>query len=298
MKLLYKEEHLVCTNYDIGPRPIIEVKDINKKNPFSGLSNISKIVFILEGDLHFSCGAFPQIGIDTGKMLFIPPNKQFTLKTEGQAKILIIRISQILRFCECYLIESLLHQTRDTIIQAKPNHGIFFMPINEVISLYISGLRLAVEQDVRCKYYFETKIKELFYLFRNFYTKEELSMFFREILNTDPYFFYFVKYNYRNYKTASEFASDMNMTLQSFEKRFKSVFNTPAYRWMKEQKVSDIHQAICTEDTPLKELAVRFGFSSKSSFSDFCKKNMGVSPGQIREKMYFNKNDEQKKQNA
>jgi methylphosphotriester-DNA--protein-cysteine methyltransferase len=90
----------------------------------------------------------------------------------------------------------------------------------------------------------------------------------------------------------------MNMTLRCFEKRFKTVFGMPAYRWMARQKAAGIYDALCTGDTPLKELAIRFGFSTKASFNDFCCKNLGAAPGTIRKNIRSGQNDVQKRQNA
>jgi AraC-like DNA-binding protein len=169
--------------------------------------------------------------------------------------------------------------------------------MNPSVELYTESLRLCMEKGLRCKYYFETKIRELFYLFRAFYTKKELALFFQDVLETDSYFFYFIKRNYHSHKTVTELAAAMNMSIQCFEKKFKAAFEIPAYKWMTQQRAMDIYNALSNEQSPLKELASRFGFASKSSFSDFCRKNLGKTPGQIRKNIYLYRDDEHKHQN-
>jgi methylphosphotriester-DNA--protein-cysteine methyltransferase len=96
--------------------------------------------------------------------------------------------------------------------------------------------------------------------------------------------FYFVKRNHRDHRTVTGLATAMNMNMsrQSFEKQFKTVFGMPAYQWMTQQKAGDIYNALCSGRPPLKEPACRFGFASKSSFSNFVRKNLGTSPGEIK----------------
>ncbi|MFV0420356.1 MAG: helix-turn-helix domain-containing protein [Dysgonomonas sp.] len=301
MELLYVEEHLDCLNYDNSLKPAIEVKKIIKRHPFDEQSRQCKIIILLEGNLKYSQGISTEIELSYGQMLLLPPDKNFTLKAiEYEAKILIIRLTEAIRFCECYLVKTLLHQTK-SILTHEATEGKrkpFLLRMNDEINVFTKSLLMCVKKGLKCKYYFETKTKELFYLFRAFYTKEELALFFREILNADLYFFYFVKHNYKDYRTVSEFASALNMTLQSFEKQFKTIFKMPAYKWMVMQKASNIHNAICTEQGSFKEIASSYGFSSKSSFSDFCKKNLGKTHGQIRANIQMGGNDEHKKQNA
>jgi AraC-like DNA-binding protein len=295
MELLYREEHRACFNYKEGERPAIELKKLNREYRYDEYSRYCKIVFPLDGNLDYSSGLSENTTVSPGHILLLPPGKYFAISSISEVRILVIRLTYPVNFCECYLLESLTHQTRHTaVVLEKSEKEPYLLDTNQAVDIYTQGLSLCLESGLKCKCYFETKIKELFYLFRAYYVKEELAFFFHEILNTDSSFFYFVRINYKKYKTASEFASALNMTLQSFEKHFKAVFGVPVYKWMTEQKVNEVKLAICTEQTPFKELAARFGFATKSSFHDFCVKNLGSTPGKIRENLRLGLNDVQK----
>lgn len=289
MDLLYKNEHITCLNYDKGPRPAIEICELSAQDIFEGNSLLGKIIFIMEGELKGSFGHFNQCDIPQGHMLFLPAGYGFRFCAEQTARFMVIRLLKQIKFCECYLLESLTRQTQNMnitepeTVRQKP----FLLGMNRAMGIYTGSLGLFMDKGLCCKFYFETKTKELFYLLRAFYSKEQLARFFWDALSMDSVFSYFVANNYTKYKTLAQMAEATNMTLSGFEKRFKRVFSTPAATWISQQKAKRIYHAICNEQTPLKELSTRFGFSTTSTFSDFCKKNLGDTPGKIRKKIQF-----------
>lgn len=294
MKLLYLDEHFSCRNYEKGPRPIIQLKELKCDSPFESRSICGKIVFLLKGRMRFSYGAFYNYPIEEKQMLFLPANHDFILCTDDQAEILIMRLSQKVIFCECYLLESLANQTfkfQELIMQDEDEKP-FLLYINKSLEHYLNGLLIYINAGLRCRYYFETRIKELFYLLRAFYRKEDLARFFKDILSSDTCFSQFVMNNYHKYRTLSDMARDMGMSLSNIEKLFSRVFKMSGYKWMNQQKANKVYHALCTENTPFKELAVRFGFSSASSLNDFCKNMLGETPGVIRRKTLVEQNDE------
>lgn len=295
MDLLYKNEHLSCVNYDKGPRPAIEIKELTGEQFIEGHAVHGKILFLLEGELTCSFGDFNGCNIPQRQMLYLPSDYSFTFRSTQKVRFMIIRLLRKIQFCECYLLESLTRQTAkiDTNRPDTTGEKPFLLKMNRGIDVYTDSLILFMSKGLCCKYYFETKTKELFYLLRAFYPKEELACFFRTALSMDSFFSYFVSHNYHKYRTLSEMAEAMNMTLSGFEKRFKKVFGTSGCKWINEHKAKKIYHAVCNEQTPLKELSTRFGFSSKSTFSDFCKKNLGETPGKIRKKIQLGENEEQ-----
>lgn len=286
MKHLYEHEHAHCLYFDKGFKPVIEIKEISQGEVLNKHPKLGKVLFLLEGNINYSFGFFKNCTMSDGQMLFIPPDYHFTFEVRKKTHMVIIRLQQNIQFCESYNLTNLIHQTVgvDTIRSGlkRTKEEPFILSMNKAIEIYIDSLIQFINKGPRCKAYFEIKIKELFYLYINFYPKEELAMFFRKAFNMEGSFGYFIINNYHKYKTASEIADVMGLTLSGFEKRFKKAFNTPPYKWMNEHKAKKIYHAICSEDTPLKDLSTRFAFASRSSFNDFCKRNLGATPGQIR----------------
>lgn len=303
MDIIYKKEHMECPNYQVTLPHSIEVKEITDKQGFDEPSPHCRIVITLEGGLSYLLdeGDLKNRGrMKERQILLLPPNRAFKLTTSRRSKLLIIQLKEVLRFCEGYSIEKLTHQTDDLFLgsEEKSKQKSHLLSVNEGLESYLSGVLLCISKGFYCKSFFDLKIKEFFYLLRAFYTKEKLALFFREILSADTCFSSFVICNHHKYNTVSKLSAAANMTPWSFEKQFKKVFSMPAYQWMKEHKAKGIYQAICTERTPLKELAIRFGFSSKSSFSEFCRKNIGETPGQLRRNTLLDKHKEQNQRNA
>lgn len=286
MNLLYKNEHEGCPFYDKGDKPVIEVRQIPQADIFKDCAQQDKIIFLIEGQLAYSFGIFNACTLYARQMLFLPPNCSFTFKAVKEACVLIVRLPYKIRFCERFGIENLtyrtntLYKTRKGIDRKMP----FLLEMNDAVDAYIGNLLVYMQAGLCCRYYFETKIRELFYLFRAFYTEEELALFFCEALSVDADFSHFVLHDNHAYISISDMAAASNMTLSGFEKRFKKAFGTSACKWVNERKAMMIYHAICNETTPFKVLSDRFGFATGSSFSDFCKKNLGMTPGQIRQK--------------
>lgn len=287
MDLLYKKEHTNCPNYDSGPKPAIQVHELSAKEYVERNALLGKIIFLLEGELVCSFATYNNYTLESRQMLFLPPGYSFTLRAEATARFLLVRLPGKIQFCECYLLESLTRQTIGMEMEKEESEGSapFLLEMNQAMNTYTDSLVLFMGKGLCCKYYFETRIKELFYLLRAFYPKEELAHFFWNALSTDSSFSHFAANNYHKYKTLSQMAEAMNMTLSGFEKRFKRVFSISAARWINEQKSKKIYHAICNEQASFKELSQRFGFSSKSTFNDFCKRNLGETPGKIRKKI-------------
>jgi AraC-like DNA-binding protein len=286
MKLLYKKEHLTCIHYDNNDKPHIEIKKIQRGQPFDGRSFQGKIVFVMDGSVTYRLRGLMVAELHEGQILLIAPDKHFSLSTKNSAKVLIIRLTTIASLCECFPLENLLnHRDEDC-------KDITILEANQAVDTFMTALTENLKQGLRCKYYLETKAKELFYLLRAYYPKEQLAQFFGEMLQADAHFYYFVKQNYQIVNSIPDFARMADMKQLSFEKKFKEIFGMPPYKWIIEQKSRDIHRDLCTGNKPLKELAVSYGFSSKSSFSDFCKKNLGAPPGRIRGDIHLDTSDD------
>ena len=277
MKLLYKKEHTTCIYYDNGAQ--IAVKTIYKGQPLDGYSQQCKIVFVLDGSVTYKLRGLVMTELQEGQMLVLAPDKHFAFSTKDTAKLLTVTLTQLSGLCECFPLENLL------VHRDESREDVTVLEANAAIDAYTASLLTSIKHGLLCKYYLETKTKELFYLLRAFYAKEQLAHFFSEMLHADAHFYYFVKQNYKNINSIPEFAAMVDMKQLTFEKRFKEVFGVPPYKWIIEQKAKAIHLALCTTNTPLKELAAQYGFSSKSSFSDFCKKNLGAPPGRVRGKI-------------
>jgi AraC-like DNA-binding protein len=285
MELLYLNEHISCRNYDKGPTPLIEVRKIEKSIPLEEQHMQSEILFLLKGEITYSFGMFNNNQMRQGQMLYLPVGYKLNYEADTETQLLFMRPCDRIRFCDRYKLEDLMHHMPEA--QDIETEAPYIMEMNKIVKDYTNMLAYCVQKGLCCKYYYEQKIVELFYLFRYFYPKPQLGKFFCKALSCDSSFSHYVLQNYDKYQSLTELAASMNITLSGLEKRFKKVFNTSGYKWMNAHKAQKIYHAICIGESPFKKLSSEFGFASKSTFNDFCKKHLGETPGEIRKKNTF-----------
>ena len=283
------QEHINCPCYNKDPKQTLELKIMKKASVCKNQSSLSKIAFVLEGEVNYQHDESNQVKVQANDMLLIPPGKYIEAHVLKEAKLLVIQLREIVPFCNSYLMEDLLAQSEDLSIDQsiQISKAPYTLRSNEAIQAFVHALTLSISSEIHCTYYLDLKVRELFYLLKTYYNIRDLALFFKDILSPDSSFYYQVKQTYRSYNTVADFAASFNMTPHYFEKQFKLVFNTTPYQWMTQKRSKAIFQALRNDKTPLKELADRFGFASKSSFSDFVKKNLGETPGKIRKNCHI-----------
>lgn len=213
-----------------------------------------------------------------GELLFLPPGKSFYITAKEDSLFLVFCYSgeQLIQL-KSLLKEKYINQGK----QAKNNW--FLLTMRGQLYKYMDCLAACLEDGFTNNMFYNIKIAEFLVLLKGYYTKEELTNFIQSLSTNDTYFTHFIYENYDKVKTVREFAQKANLSLSSFEKEFKKVFNVPPYRWMKQRKTEHIYNEICYGVKPLKVISEEFGFSSTSQMSDFCKKEFGIPPGRIRE---------------
>lgn len=82
--------------------------------------------------------------------------------------------------------------------------------------------------------------------------------------------------------TAGELAARCHQSETVFRERFKEEFGQPVAEWLRERRKEDILAMLSDPAIPLSDIAVRNGFQSLSTLSDYCRRNFGKSPSQMR----------------
>lgn len=283
MDLLYKYEHIKCLNYERSKRPLIEEIKMEKGQKYNMLPLENKIVFLLEGRISFSFGEFTNKLISKGEMVLLSTTgRRLSINVEEPSTFIVVRLRDIKQFCDCFPLDFYVNDKEDEF-QYELNP----LPINQRLALYLDFLEICVTDGLKCIYFFDIKLKELFFLFRAYYSKEELLSFFYPMMTNDITFSDFVMRNHNKVKTVEELATLLHYSLSGFQKRFRKVFGVSAYQWMKEERSKSIFHEINSTGKTFKEISDDYGFSSPSHFNDFCKSNFGTTPGELRKKKSF-----------
>ena len=84
-------------------------------------------------------------------------------------------------------------------------------------------------------------------------------------------------------KTAEELAElcGANSTV-TFRRTFLRLFNCPVALWLRQKRAEQVLKLLRTTHLPLPEIAEQCGFANQSYLSDFCKRNLGDTPVNIR----------------
>lgn len=279
MTIKYLNEHMKCFNYERGDEPLIELIEggVGSKGVF--LLNNHVVLYVFEGDVEFSYNTFSDVSVMKNQMLFVPVGSELKYKSSSGFKCFMFRLEDEIRFCDCFK-GTMLKALSDTIKKESPH----IINANQIIEYFIEGLDRFISCKMFCRIFFDLKRKEFLYMFRAFYTKEELALFFYEGLYENVSFSCAVIRNYHSFPTVSALAESLHYTVSGFEKRFKKIFGVSPSKWLREQKAKEIYRDVCLCKLNFKEIADKYNFSSTSTFNDFYKTIFGETPGMTRKK--------------
>ena len=71
-------------------------------------------------------------------------------------------------------------------------------------------------------------------------------------------------------------------SIVTFRRTFLRLFNCPVARWLRQKRAERVLKLLRTTHLPLPEIAEQCGFANQSYLSDFCKRNLGDIPVNIR----------------
>lgn len=275
-KLLYPQEHFACNNYEKGKNAALEILFIPKGEQIHRILYDTEIVFILSGKFTLNHAKILNMEVNPGKIMLFPPGSQVNAEALEDTRLIICRIRGILQLCECISLEHIY-----MFKEKEVKEDFHMLTINERIYKFVEFMQECVDDGLKCGYYFETKMKELFFLLRAYYAKEELLQFFSPLLTHNSRFMNLM-YQNRNAKSVNELINISMYSESGFKKAFNKVFGTSASDWLRDQKAALVYQDLNCSELSLKELADKYNFSSISSFTTFCQSKFGLPPGQIR----------------
>lgn len=269
---------------------MIEYLSLAKDDTYSMDTLDNKILLLKSGNMSFSFGKHIDQKLESGEMIVIPSSFSLTSKILLDSEILIFRIRGISDLCERFGLEQLMVEKEKAELSDTDDANILLA--NEIIDDYLNNLLKHIKAGLKCSYFLDLKIKELFFILRAYYEKENLYNFFSPLLSNDISFSNLIMKSYHQVKTVRELAELTNYSLSGFEKHFKKVFGISASQWLKTQKAKLVYHDINDGNKTFKEISYLHGFTSPAHFNDFCKNQFGATPGQIRKQKYLNDKSE------
>lgn len=284
MELLYKQKHLTCFNDDNGENPTIEVVKTVKGEEKSKKLTTNQIVFILEGRIQVNFKESPSCEVLKGQILFMPTGTRYSYRVLAQAMLVIFRVNHPVLLCDNYPVEKLYNAKEAKPVSDYEQETKQFgrLEINPKVWHFLDGIVECISDGLKCRCWFEMKIKEFFLLLRAYYPKENIHDFLFLVLSRDAAFAEYIHRNWQKFSSVAGLAASLNMTPKYFSTRFVPIFGQPPSRWISRGKAHIISREIISTKKQFKQIAFENGFSSDTLFTRFCKKELGKTPTQIR----------------
>lgn len=265
-------------NLNCGQKKLLSIEYVqfDKGNNWEQTLRQCEMCFVLSGSFIISYDRYLEKDIETDKAILLPPGCHFKASTDTGVELLVYKLYDLMLFCDRTTVRSLMKSNK------RLNNEPYFLSVKQYLKDYLIFLRDNLVSGLNSNMFLELKGRELFILLKEYYTKDELASFLSPMLTRDISFSTFVLNNYTQVKTVNDFARLYACSLSSFEKRFKSVFGTSPYKWMKDRKVNLVFHELNTTNKPIKQIADEQGFPSLPQFNDYCKKHLGYPPGKLR----------------
>ncbi|NDW09082.1 AraC family transcriptional regulator [Dysgonomonas sp. 520] len=235
----------------------------------------NKIIIVMDGEIYSSSSTSNRIKIPAFNMIFYPFQDKVSLEAMKKSEIVLIGFSNRSELC-CIL--SSLHRSQEQ------EEGIALLPIKPVVVTYIQVLQEYISKGIDDCNLLDLKLKEFWYILKNFYSEKHLHGFFKMLAWDDFLFSEQVHTYLPEIRSVRQLAEKMSYSYSGFNKRFRRVFNTSAYNWVRNHKAKQVYQDICQTNKSLKEISTNYNFATLSHFNEFCHKNLGCSPSEIRRK--------------
>ncbi len=248
---------------------ILRLKSGEKQND-SGFKG-STIIFLFEGTILVSGQK-----LNAGEMILVVSSPKLLIEATEESLAILCIYNYKFRYCDGGL---------PRIPSGIPVETHYPLVMHGRIRESLSHMKHMIEDRVDCPGINHAKAKELLILIRAYYDIGEREAFFAPSLRQGRGFVHQVLEYYSKVHTVKELASKMNYSLSAFHAQFEKHFPMPAYRWMQRQRAEQVLVDLEDEERAIKDIAISNRFSTLSRFYDFCRKNFGMTPVQVREKL-------------
>lgn len=278
MTLLCKNEHISCTNYAEEFNKVFTLMEIPEGHTVERrFLNTTFLVILLQGDIEIRYEIDKYFTPQLGYMFLLPKNKQITTFARKATTLLLCSFTNDLKLYSRFSIQQLSHFISESTCQNP-----YCLKLDIRLQSFFSLLVDCLKEGLGCIHYHQIKRDELFLYLRAGYTKEELALFFYPVLGQNLEFKDFVLMNSRKIFDVKNFALQANMSLSTFNRRFKETFNETAKNWLLLRKQEFVKRDVALSNLSFSEIAEKYKFSSTSYLDTFCKKYFGKTPKEIR----------------
>ena len=237
------------------------------------------IFFLLKGELLLSYNNRIEEKFRAGEMILFSTIHTANITVIEEAYGISCTLESQVQICGKFSLEPLIPFPRP---HEKNKNCHFPLKITEDIENFLTVIERYLKKGIWCCWIYEAKKRELLYLLRDTYSSNELASFFHPVLDKNAFFKESVLKNYLQARNVIELAELMRYSVSGLKKRFLKSFGMSAHKWMKQQKTAVVLKELKENKKSIKEVFISNRFASQAHFYEFCKKEFGKTPGEIR----------------
>lgn len=276
--LLNAEEHLACKHYKADISSSFGYFELSAKEnlPLLDTKN-NAILFIKSGIISVDCANFKNRKFQGGEIILIPSHVDSKIKIEVDCQILICSFDIPLNHCDNLTIN------RTSQLISAEEFDFSPIPIKETMGMFIDLMIRYVQDKINCEHLQECKQKEIFAIFKCYYTEKELAMLFHG-LSTE---FYELKSkifeNCNKYSGTQAMADFTGMSRRKFENVFKNIFGDTYANWMLKHNGNILGYTATKPGATMNDLMECCNINSLATLNRICRKCFGCTPGKLLE---------------
>lgn len=280
MKIRYAHEHMACQHFVTPENAHFIVRRFKKGEYMRHNPAKCVIVFLMKGKLSLmgdNCRHY--VTENTPVMWLTYRDCEICAQAEEDGWLVVCRLTSQMNLCNRFTLQNLAED-----IDFKSIVPSFYtLPVHPRIIRFLSLLTACLDEGIGCMHYYQLKHEELMIYLRVYYTKEELANLFYPLLGGNTSFKEFVLDHYRQVRDIKELAQMANLSISTFNRRFRESFHISPQKWLINRRSENILRDIFLKDLSFAEIADKYGLSSTAYLNTFCKKHYGKTPNTLRE---------------
>lgn len=280
-KLKYIHEHVTCKHYATEGTQLQVFRLAKGEFLKRDRMEDSVLIFVLEGKIDISTGIYMNKEVEKGYMFFIPKGEAIYGCGISDTIMLFCKLKVPVSLCNEYTIKQLTQHIPLIPVHLKEKE-FAVLPIAEMLFVELDITRQAIENKLMCFHFLHIKREIFLLMLRAFYQKEELAYLFKPALSVDFDFKDRVLDVYASGYNAQEIADLLNLSIATFNRKFKKAFEMTSGQWLTLKRKENILKDLLMTDLSPKEIAMKYNFTPNYLIS-FCREHFGNTPIGLRE---------------
>lgn len=288
-KLQNPNEHKTCSNFKVDIGTGFHLQTFHSGETLSlVLPQCNHLLFFRKGSVTLSCNEYVDKNFQPGEMVFIPSGATFYGTAHDDVEWINFAFNTPMSGCDKFKLQALRPLCEDI------SYHFDALPVRDPIPLFLELLTNCLKAGMNCMHLHALKHQELFLYINGFYTKAEVAQLFYPIIGKSLSFRETIVNLAAEAVTVTDLVEGTHMSRRTFQRKFLEEFNEPAKKWLQKRLSVRIMNSLMDPENTLKDIMYECGFSSSSSFNQFCQKNFGGSPSEIRKKIVHTQMDAEK----